>query len=115
MERVGHAHSIMAAIPEAFALAIQHHQAGQLSEAEKIYRQILAVDPNYADALHLLGLIAHQVGQHELARQYVECAIEQHAGAAMFHNNLGEIYRAIGNLPKAEACYRRALAIQPDY
>jgi hypothetical protein len=36
----------MATIPEALAIALQHHQAGRLPEAERIYRQILQADPN---------------------------------------------------------------------
>ena len=61
----------MATIPEALAIAIQHHQAGRLQAAEQIYRQILAVEPNHADAIHLLGVIAHQVGKHEIAVEYI--------------------------------------------
>ena len=61
----------MATISEALAIAVQHHQAGQLQAAEQIYRQILAVDPNQADALHLLGVIASQTGQHEVAVEFI--------------------------------------------
>ena len=50
----------MATIPEALAIAIQHHQAGRLPAAEQIYRQILAADPKQPDAWHLLGVLAHQ-------------------------------------------------------
>ncbi len=42
-------------------LAVQHHTAGRLPEAESIYQQILQADPNQPVALHLLGVIAHQV------------------------------------------------------
>ena len=66
----------MATISEALALAIQHHQAGRLQAAEQIYRQILALEPNHAEALHLLGLIAHQVGKHEVAVACIGRAIE---------------------------------------
>ena len=65
----------MATIPEALAIAIQHHQGGRLQAAEQIYRQILAVEPNHADAIHLLGVIAHQVGKHEVAVEYIRRAI----------------------------------------
>ena len=65
----------MATISEALAIAIQHHQAGRLQAAEQIYRQILAVEPNHADAIHLLGVIAHQVGKHEVAVEYIGRAI----------------------------------------
>ena len=45
----------MPTISESMALAIQHHQQGRLQAAEQIYRQVLQVDPNHAQALHLLG------------------------------------------------------------
>ena len=61
----------MATIPEALAVAIQHHQGGRLQAAEQIYRQILAVEPNHADAIHLLGVIASQTGKHEAAIEYI--------------------------------------------
>ena len=65
----------MATISEALAIAIQHHQAGRLQAAEQIYRQILQAEPNHADAIHLLGVIAHQVGKHEVAVEYIGRAI----------------------------------------
>ena len=105
----------MATIPEALAIAIQHHQAGRLAEAEQIYRQILAVEPNQADAWHLLGVIAHQVGQHSVAVEYMERTIELKGSEAAFHNNLGGVYRALHRLPEAVACYRRALELKPGY
>ena len=64
----------MATIPEALALAVQYHQSGNLQQAEAIYRQILQVDPGNADAMHLLGVIAGQVGKHEQAVEYISRA-----------------------------------------
>ena len=61
----------MATISEALAIAIQHHQGGRLQAAEQIYRQILPVSPDQADAIHLLGVRAHQAGWHELAAEYI--------------------------------------------
>ena len=61
-----------------------------------------------ADALHLLGLIAHQAGRHEVAVEYIERAIALKEDAVPFHNNLGEVYRALHRISKAVACYRRA-------
>ncbi|HKF12183.1 MAG TPA: hypothetical protein VKB89_26260 [Xanthobacteraceae bacterium] len=42
---------------ELLALALRHHRSGELAEAEVRYREILAIDPNHADSLHLLGAI----------------------------------------------------------
>ena len=58
----------MATISEALAIAIRHHQAGRLQAAERIYRQILQVEPNQAEAIHFLGVIAAQSGKHAAAR-----------------------------------------------
>ena len=41
-------------------LGVKHHSAGELYQAENIYNQILAADPSQPQALHLLGVIAHQ-------------------------------------------------------
>ena len=50
-------------IQRAMQVAIEHHQAGRLAEAEGIYRQVLARFPDHTDALHLLGVLAGQTGQ----------------------------------------------------
>ena len=41
-----------------YPLALDHHRAGRLREAESLYRQILAANPNHADTLQMLGGIA---------------------------------------------------------
>ena len=79
----------MATIPEAHAVAMQFHQAGNLQQAEAIYRQILQADPNHADAWHLLGVIAHQVGQHDMAIQYISQAIALQSDNATFPQQSG--------------------------
>ena len=104
----------MATISEALARAIQLHQASRLQAAEQIYRQILQAEPAHADAMHLLGLIAHQVGKHEIAVGAIERAIELKEHVPVFHSNLGEVYRALQRIPEAVACYRRALELKPD-
>ena len=50
-----------------FATAVGLHQAGRLQEAEQHYRRLLAADPNHADGLHLLGVLAHQAGRPDAA------------------------------------------------
>ena len=104
----------MATISDALATAIQHHQAGRLQSAEQIYRQILLADPNQAAAIHLLGVIALQVGKPEIAIEHIERAIRLQGNEAAFHNNLGEAYRVLHRIPEAVACYRRALALNPN-
>lgn len=105
----------MTAIGEALQRAVRCHQAGDLRTAEQIYRQVLTAQPQQADALHLLGVIARQRGDCPLAADYIARAIEQDGSQPAFHNNLGEALRAMGKASEAAACYRRALELDPAY
>lgn len=105
----------MATVPKMLATALHHHQAGRLPEAEALYRKILQAHPNHPDALHLLGVIAHQAGKHDVAVDYIGRAIGFNPKIAEYHNNIGEAYRAQGKLEEAVACYGRALALRPAY
>ena len=104
----------MATTPEALAIAAEHHQAGRLHAAEPIYRQVLAAEPNQPDALHLLGVLVHQMGKPEVAVAYIERAIRLHATNGAFHNDLGNAFAALGKLDEAVARYRRALELLPE-
>lgn len=94
-------------------LAVQHHQDGQLGEAERIYRGILERDPNHADAAHLLGLLAHQVGEDEAALGLIARAIKISSSVAAFHGDLGNVLQKMGRVSEAELCYREALRLDP--
>jgi len=54
-------------LADALNLALQHHRAGRLTEAENIYRQVLAHLPDHPDALHLLGVVCQQHGRGDEA------------------------------------------------
>jgi tetratricopeptide (TPR) repeat protein len=94
--------------------AVEHHVNGRLDEAAKMYRAILASHPEHADALHLLGLVAHQRGDHQVACQLIGKAIAVQPGVASYYSNLAEAYRASGQSEQALACCRAALVLQPD-
>jgi predicted O-linked N-acetylglucosamine transferase (SPINDLY family) len=104
-----------AGIAQLFARALQHHQAGRLSEAEKLYWQVLRTDSHHADALHFLGVIAHQNRRHDVAIDLIGQAIGQNAEVPAFHTNLGNALTASGRLDDAAAAYRRALALKADH
>ena len=97
-----------------FAKAVGHHQAGRMTEAEGFYRKILSVDAGHADTLHILGILACQRGNLELAVLMISKAIAQNDGVAAFHANLGIVLKYQGNPDEAIASYERALVIKPD-
>ena len=103
-----------ARIEHALATAAARHRAGRLLDAAAIYQQVLARQPQHADARHLLGLICHQTGDGPRAIEHLTQAARLDPQNPAIHLNLGEAYRAQGRWDEAGACYERALAIQPD-
>jgi predicted O-linked N-acetylglucosamine transferase (SPINDLY family) len=103
----------MPSIREALTQAVACHQAGQLPQAEQIYRQILQADPQNADAWHLLGVIAAQLDNHEVAIEHIRRAIELNPRATVFHANLGAAYQKLKRIDEAVNSYRRALELNP--
>jgi len=99
---------------QAIDVAIEHHQAGRLSQAENIYQHILAGKPNQPIALHLLGVIAHQTGKNDLALDMISKALTVDPDYAEAHNNLGKVLEDIGNLSNALDRYEIAAAIEPN-
>jgi tetratricopeptide (TPR) repeat protein len=100
-------------IEQAMVLATQHQSQGRLPEAERVLRQILRVQPQHAYALHLLGVIAHQAGKPALAIDLINEAIKYNGDIALFHSNLGEMYRQAGRLDDALRHGERAVALDP--
>ena len=97
-----------------FAQALEHHQQGRLAEAERLYRQILALDPRHSDSLHLLGAIAHQVGRDEVAVELIGAAIALDKRQAAYHSNMGASLQALGRLDEAATSYQRAIELKPE-
>jgi predicted O-linked N-acetylglucosamine transferase (SPINDLY family) len=99
---------------QALHLALTHHQAGRRAEAEAIYRQVLARDPEHADALHWLGVLVGEAGDLNGALALLERAAARAPGVPEFQSNLGEFYRRAGRLNEAIVCLERALVLRPD-
>ena len=98
---------------QAIQIALSHYQAGRLQQSEAICRQLLAHDPNQADALHLLGLIAHQV-RHPDAAALIRRAIALQPHNAIAYGNLALVLQSQAKWDEAMECSRQALALQPN-
>ena len=100
---------------QALEIAVGHHQAGRWREADQMYREVLAKEPGQADALHLLGVLAHQFGQNDAAVELIGKAIGQRANFPVAYYNLGMAYKALGRVAEAMAAWRKAIELHPDY
>ena len=56
--------------------AIAHHQAGQLQEAEGLYRSILGTQVNHPGANHNMGMLALHMNQAAAALPHFQAAVE---------------------------------------
>jgi tetratricopeptide (TPR) repeat protein len=104
----------MASTSELLAQALAHHQAGQLQEAEMVYRQIVAADANNAEAWHLLGVIAYQKRDYATAADCGKRAVAIRHDFPEALNNLGLVSHASGNFEEAAECFRRGLTFWRD-
>ena len=96
------------------AAAMEHHRAGRLAEAERLYRLACAADPLNARAVHLLGVVAHQLGRPD-AVDLVARALALAPNVAEVHNDHGAILAAQGRFDEAAASFAQAVALKPDY
>ena len=98
---------------EAMQNALELHRAGALARAETIYRQVIDREPDNPDALHLLGVIAHQKGEYEAAEKYILRAITRDKEVAEFYLNLGNARRDQGEITVAIEDFKTALRLKP--
>lgn len=92
---------------------LQQHNAGRLQEAKSLYEQVLMLQPQHPDALHLLGVIALQSGDAGGAAALIEKAIHVQPKNPAFLANLAHAYFALQRLEDAHAAFRRAARLNP--
>src|SRR5262249_43354135 len=95
--------------------ALGYHQRGLLDQAVRVYQALLVQDPEHADALHLLGVVALQRGDPARAVEHIGRAIALRPGVAAYPANLAEAYRALGQHERAVDCCRLALGLRPHF
>ena len=102
-------------IEQAMEIAVAHHQAGRLAQAEPIYRQVLSKLPNHVDALHLLGMIALQSGKTDPAIDLIRRAIAINPRVPDYYNNLGMALLSKPDYPAALSAFRSAISLRAEY
>ncbi len=95
------------------AEAVQHHEAGNLKKAERLYKNVLKANPRNSVALNLLGVLNYQGGRHSKAIQLLGKAVAISPDYAFAHFNLGNVYKYRGKLLDAEAAFKKVVALTP--
>jgi Flp pilus assembly protein TadD/SAM-dependent methyltransferase len=100
---------------DAFVAAVRHHQAGQFAEADRLYAQVLAAEPQHVHALHLSGSLAHATGRNEEAVALIGRAIALNGEVPDFHYNLGLALWALNRREEASRHWTRAVKLNPNF
>jgi len=93
--------------------AIGAHRAGQLAKADRLYRAALKSRPNDFTAMHFLGLLRGQLGNHAEAARLIRRALMLQPESAGAQADLGEILRRSGDLEGASLCLSEAIRLAP--
>jgi len=98
-----------------FEAGVALHQSGRLADAEARYRQVLQANPDHAEALHLLGVLAGQVGRPDAAVGLIEKSLTVTPGNAEAHFNLANALSAQRRFTEATPHYQQVLNQQPNF
>jgi predicted TPR repeat methyltransferase len=94
--------------------ALRHHEAGRIDDAEAIYREVLAADPDHPDALHWLGLAQFQRRNFVEAADLMGRAVRGNSTVSAYWHNYGESLIAANRITDAIAAYRFAVDLEPN-
>ncbi len=100
-------------VDDEFAVACTLHQAGNIEEAERLYRRLLDKRPGTTQAMHYLGVCRYQLGDLDAAVSYLRGALARNEAEPLAYNNLGLAYLAQHNHPEALTCFDKAIAQDP--
>ena len=101
-------------IPSTLTLAGSHIEAGRFGEAEKLYRQVLALKPEEPNALYGLGCVALMAKAYDDAARLFGAAVSKVPRAGHWHFSLGDALRYAGKLSEALRAYEKAAKLLPD-
>jgi len=96
-----------------FKNACEKHQAGELGEAEQLYRQLLESNPNCAEALNNLGNIYRSLGKFDTAEATYRRAIACRSDFAEAYGNLGLLLQESHRFDESMRVYQQALLLNP--
>jgi predicted O-linked N-acetylglucosamine transferase (SPINDLY family) len=96
------------------SIALGHHRAGRLADADAIYRRLLQAHPNHSDLHHLHGLVELSFGRIDGAIESIRKAISLNSANSDYHTNLGNALRRKQLNEEAVACYKESLRLSPN-
>ncbi len=94
---------------QGFNLAVAAHQAGNLSDAEGLYRAFLQVDPAHPEVNHNLGVLLAQMNQPGLALSYLLAAIDADPACGQYWLSYINVLSQSGQMEEAKQVLAQAM------
>jgi predicted O-linked N-acetylglucosamine transferase (SPINDLY family) len=98
-----------------FQRAIECHQNGRFADARTLCREVLRVQPGFAGAWCLLGLLELRADAPEEASAAFARALRADSRSVLAHYNLGNAHFLLGRHAAAIAAYDAAIALDPRH
>ena len=100
---------------QAVIMVMQHINAGQIGQAEKLCGELLAKTPMSAPVLHAAGLVHYMKRDFQAAIEHIEKAVQIDDRNPQYYSNLGEAHRRAGTPEEALKAFERALVLKPEF
>ncbi len=101
-------------IPVYTNLATAYSIVGENEKALQTLNTLIAIEPMYARAYYLRGLLQHEVGKSELAIDDLAASIKLDNSNFRVYYNLANLYLSSEQYKKAETVMMQGLQIQPQ-
>ncbi len=111
--KVGRKTSGTAGIAPLYEAGLGHMRAGRHLDAQLCCQQVLALDPDHADTLHLMGLVSLHAAQYDHAVEWISRAIRQQPRPD-YLSSLGETLQRQGRHEEALKVFDKAVQLKPD-
>ena len=109
-------------IQDLYHEALQHYQAGRLTDAQQAFRRILALDPRHAESSQQLGIMAYQTANTLLAQGKAAEAVMEYRQSLALHpryfyayDGLGTALNHLRHYEEAIASYKQAVTLEPRF
>ncbi|MBF0161011.1 MAG: glycosyltransferase family protein [Magnetococcales bacterium] len=100
---------------ETLLQAIHHYNEGDMVQAGQLAQTLFNQNPEQAEVVHLLGMVASRTGRLDLAARLLMAAVDLQPQQPHYRLHLGELYGKQGNDEAAEGQYRQAIRLKPDF
>jgi predicted O-linked N-acetylglucosamine transferase (SPINDLY family) len=100
---------------QAFQAALSQHMAGDMAEAEAIYKMILDAVPSHGPTLQALGVLYGQLGGYLASEELLAKASKVMPDSADVWSNLGNVLRILERHEESIKACQKAVALKPDH